>query len=219
MFSNWLCNGIHCIPTMLEALADGRLLYPINMAPLGQGFGHAMNTYNVVTPLVIHLLIAVGPSAVILGVITIIINAINRVFGAYTRVSRDWPISHVGIKSLKRIDPARAHGYSSSTIFKPVSILRVGAALFNSGPCLVLRRLYHTVNKIEFTGLLQVIAPTRYCAARFNMRSPRYMGLTARTLEQPLIVCRSLNMGNGSEPIESFTRYIITHGVSPLPIN
>lgn len=85
------------------------------------------------------LLIPRSPAAISGFVVSIIVDAIEAVFGR-------WALSHVGQELLKGIQPLIAHPNSPTAVAVVPGVRRVCAAVFGRPPCFVLRPNWHSTD-------------------------------------------------------------------------
>ena len=70
------------------------------------------------------------PTAIRGGVISVVINSVDR-------VSRGWSFTHVIIKRLKTISPLLANGYVPFPVSEIIAVIMVMASLYHANPYLI----------------------------------------------------------------------------------
>lgn len=174
------------------------------MCPLGNGHGLPVVSKSAVIPSIIPLLLWRSPSAIIRGVITLIVNAI---YGVMIRR----PPPHIFVKIVKRCTPAITHLYPSAAIAIIAIVLWVVASVKYSPPSAVFRAIAHAVTSIGFAciaGALALITPatgtnTALQVARFDNKdgsasTPAYPVMAGVQSDVPLLGMAIANYGQAA---------------------
>lgn len=96
---------------------------------------------------VVFLLIWCGPSTVIWLIVSVVVNAINRMIG--------WSWTHVFEKGLERIQPALTDHDAASAIPVKLMMLRIQAPAFDAFPCSV-NACSRTMNRMAMSWFLSI---------------------------------------------------------------
>lgn len=101
---------------------------------------------------VVTLFIVRGPAHIVGLIITIVVNAIQRVF-------RAWPVTHISQERLKRIAPLATHANTSTAVANKTFTCRCSAAVVHVDPrsmfwraSQAMRRMVDTPEAIEFVA-------------------------------------------------------------------
>ena len=98
-------------------------------APLSNGHGSAIVREIGISASVIGLLVVVRPLAVVLGVITAVVNSVNGMLTA-------WALSHISKKPCESL-PLGAVSYSTPTVVGPFMVIGVAASGLHIAPAVV----------------------------------------------------------------------------------
>lgn len=194
MFKHLIYWEIALYPHFYAAARDAEFARPFCQCSSYSLVGNQM-----IVSFVVSLLKAISPPAIIWRIVSIIVNALNR-------MTRRWSLPHVGVKILEGIDPAVAHGYTTTAVSWICRNVRVCTSRFYVRPTSVLRRLYHAVgcvysarffsNKTSTASSMpasQMAAGSDYststfadtvpfCASAFIAMRIRYYGQSAKAL-------------------------------------
>jgi hypothetical protein len=135
--------------------------------------------------LVVVLDLISGPSAVLRGVASLVIDAVKAM--PFTR-----PTPHVGQEVLIPA-PAVAYGYAAPSVILEPTMAAIGAATQHSGPCSIFRSFFavasFTMSKVaSFSGLahhLSSQAAARFASVGAEANSHRYVRIATVALALP----------------------------------
>ncbi len=153
------------------------------------------------------------PSAVGLAVVSVVINAVNRVV-------RTWMRTHVSIEIFKRL-PFDAN--STPSVGVVASVSRVGASRNHSHPCDIFRRFRHAVRGVGATGRRGRFAldtSTAFSSAALALKMT-HVGHTiraaiAQAFPSRLTRLRVFSSLHNDEPSESLIEQILHVHTQPL---
>lgn len=124
------------------------------ISPLLNCLGFTVDRHKGVRSPVICLHFAYSPTAILRGVVSVVINS---VYGMFRR--RTWP--HVGQKSREVVKPFVAHCDATLSVISTTRVSRVIASSFNIEPSKILRTVGAAVGARSFRRFFTSITSTR----------------------------------------------------------
>jgi len=159
---DWLCERIGVTPASIGSQVDLLLGESRDSGPFMHSLCFPVHGQRLCVAFVFCLNLCSCPSAITRFVVTVYINAVNRVVTA-------WRFANVSKERLKAFAPPVAHGYTSPSIDGVVSAGRVVAPSLDVFPCAVFLRsrsaqvptlpVSHVVGRDEFSPK----TPARLC--------------------------------------------------------
>lgn len=119
--------------------------------PFWKSSGNTPISNQMVITFVVRLFNVVGPTAILRRVGAVVVNALDGMLNG-------WPLPHVGIEVLERVEPAVAHDNATATIARIGWNVRISASGLDMCPTAVLRRLDHAVRGVSHTDSLPLQA-------------------------------------------------------------
>lgn len=144
---------VFCAPALTQTGVERRWLNALLTGPLHKGFYLTLEPQASSRPLIITLLLARGPFAVIWRVAEIVILTFNSVFWS-------WPSPHI-LHERREAGPSLANGDTSPSVIFISRVVRVLASLTQCLPREVLGRPCETVLSESFADGLSSITPAR----------------------------------------------------------
>lgn len=134
--------------------------------PVRQALRFIAERHQVISATIPRLLSLRGPSAVVRGVVAVVVNAVNGI------AARLWARPHVGNEMVVRLKPAVADGDAPAAVMFERSIVRIGAALFHGPPNVELSRDVAVpcvaMFQVDACGGFSLKTPARLAAALFQ---------------------------------------------------
>lgn len=142
----WLGEASLNRPSTLKSFADGSLVNPCASAPFGerQSFTFPFNALIIASVKLLNGLS--GPPAIIRGVITIVVDAINGMAHGWTR-------SHVSVEHGERVTPTLTDGNASPSVAMEVLSGWARASLDHVSPYMVFGGIPQAVRRFRFQNL------------------------------------------------------------------
>jgi len=143
-------------PTSPQSRSQGGAFYSSDFSPFRGTVGHTVKRKPYIVPFVSSLFFTGRPLTVVWGVVSLIINTVNRMFFGGS-------ITHIRQEVLK-LTPSIAHGNSPAAITRVRFIIGICAALNNMRPRSVfrsasksMRSFFRFINLQTATGLRRTI--------------------------------------------------------------
>lgn len=130
--------------------------------PLRECFFNSVHFDNVVRSFIVRLLLYISPSTIFGTIVTIVINAINRVF-----LGRS--LSHIFKKVFKGIKPSIAHFYSPFAIITIVLVCFIVTPSFHIEPSIVFWCFSFAMFGLSLFYCVDLVATTRLCIPVFQI--------------------------------------------------
>lgn len=172
--SSWLIrratrlhNGIVLAPSDIKAGGKSAGVHVALNCPVLKALGNPVNSNHPVSSGVSSLFLLCSPSAVLWAVVSIVVDAVNRVLGR-------WPRPHVLDKCLKRVSPSFTDLDATPTVQREPFIGWVGATLNHHDPDFVNGGFRKAVRSIYCDGYLSHETPARASSSGFGEIMPRY---------------------------------------------
>lgn len=143
----------------IQSLTNGSGAYACDFGPLGYRQRFASVRQHAIPPCISGLLFWGSPTTVFRGVITLIVNALDR-------ITRCWHISHIIVEMLEGTTPTVANRYATSAIAFVVICLLFVATFFHSLPDYVNRCAGHAVSSPPFGRRFSAKATTTAAVAK-----------------------------------------------------
>lgn len=139
-----------------------------------QRASHAIERVEHYSSLVKALFFGCGPAAVSWLVITVIVDAINRVF-------LGWPLAHIGKEVFEGFEPSRTDGNASRSVNSEFLSARHCASLTQITPSVKFRAIRHAVRRGSLAQLLRAQAPAGMGACEVVCLNRRFLATVAAT--------------------------------------
>lgn len=213
-FARFFTEGALHTPTIVEPACEDTFVPSKVCRPLAHIHGFALKCKQAVTSPVVGLLLHGGPSAVIWGVVFIVIEAFQRVLrrGA----------SHVFEECRKTVAPFVANSNPTRAISGMTWVLWIIASAHHTPPSVVFAWLLGPAHRVALRlrrrlALLRANTPTRSRLAPFQFASSSHFCAAALAAAKPLrpTLRRCSSVANNHQPTVSIpSQILISHNVS-----
>ncbi|KKK55249.1 hypothetical protein LCGC14_3076450, partial [marine sediment metagenome] len=130
-------KGFFDMPTSAYSTSKRLIVHSAPARPLGHSEGFAVNSKVFIGGSIVGLFSMRSPLAIFGTIITVVIDSFESFSG--------WLITHVFVKSFKRIEPASTNLYSTTAISFIVTSIRIRCTSLNCSPGSIFWRFYHAV--------------------------------------------------------------------------
>ena len=192
-------------PSILNPVPQCSELDSSSQRPVCQAEGFSIMRQQNVAPLISSLFATRCPSAISGFVISIIVDAVNRMLEA-----RSW--THIGYEILERIFPSGTHSDSTAAVSGEVERIRIKAPSLHQAPNAVFRSFRSTMCALAVCGYPSVFAAARTCLAFFQMIDVDIFGIT--TIAKTRYMMAFLSKSDNNELSISLSDCLISlHGL------
>lgn len=160
--------------------------------PLCASFSLAMKSGKKISSCVIGLISIGGPSTVVGRISKRIIDSLNGVI-------LSWARTHIGVKGLETIEPARADGNAASAIAHKILTSWITTSLFHTPPDIKFVGIGHSMRSVGSARYLLSKAATAFCVTAFERIAASGGCFATITHTEPYGILADLGKANNNQ--------------------